>query len=202
MKMNCAPCKDKTCSDGEMKKTIDTAFMEKYDNPEERRMFEASSEVEAEGYMQLTRIEEIILFAGKMNYKRLGIAFCEGLEEEAKVLYDILKQRFKVSSACCKICGVSKEEMNLKKIEEGRFEAMCNPIGQAEILKECGTEMNIVCGLCVGHDMLFNRHSAVPVTTFIVKDRILTHNPAASLYSKYYRKKLIFEEKQGGSVEK
>jgi len=42
-------------------------------------------------------------------------------------------------------------------------------------------------GLCVGHDMLFTRHSRAPVTTLVVKDRVLAHNPAGALYSGYYR---------------
>ena len=41
---------------------------------------------------------------------------------------------------------------------------------------------NIVIGLCVGHDTLFLRHSKVPTTVMIVKDRVLQHNPVAALY--------------------
>ena len=48
--------------------------------------------------------------------------------------------------------------------------------------------MNILVGLCVGHDMLFTKHSKAPVTTFIVKDRVLAHNPAGAIYSGYYKK--------------
>jgi uncharacterized metal-binding protein len=51
--------------------------------------------------------------------------------------------------------------------------------------------MNIIVGLCVGHDMLFQMHSRAPVTTLIVKDRVLAHNPAGALYSNYYRRRLI-----------
>lgn len=45
-------------------------------------------------------------------------------------------------------------------------------------------------GLCVGHDCLFNRHSAAPVTTLVAKDRVLANNPAGALYTagSYYRK--------------
>jgi uncharacterized metal-binding protein len=38
-------------------------------------------------------------------------------------------------------------------------------------------------GLCVGHDSLFSRHSEAPVTTLVVKDRVLGHNPVAALYT-------------------
>ena len=51
--------------------------------------------------------------------------------------------------------------------------------------------MNIIVGLCVGHDMLFARHSEAPVTTLVVKDRVTGHNPVAALYGQnFYYKKL------------
>ena len=59
---------------------------------------------------------------------------------------------------------------------------MCNPIMQAKTLAEHGCDFNIVIGLCVGHDTLFLRHSKVPTTVMIVKDRVLQHNPVAALY--------------------
>jgi hypothetical protein len=52
---------------------------------------------------------------------------------------------------------------------------------QAEILNEHGTELNIMAGLCVGHDILFIKHSKAGVTPLVVKDRVLQHNPAAAL---------------------
>ena len=67
---------------------------------------------------------------------------------------------------------------------------MCNPIGQAEMLNEAGTELNIICGLCVGHDAIFTMHCKAPVTTLIAKDRVLGHNPAAALYVQYIRREM------------
>jgi uncharacterized metal-binding protein len=52
-------------------------------------------------------------------------------------------------------------------------------------------EMNIIMGLCVGHDMLFNKYSEAPVTTLVVKDRVTGHNPVAVLYGQnFYYKRL------------
>jgi uncharacterized metal-binding protein len=50
--------------------------------------------------------------------------------------------------------------------------------------------MNIIVGLCVGHDMLFSKHSSAPVTTLVVKDRVTGHNPVSVLYGLnfYYRR--------------
>ncbi len=67
---------------------------------------------------------------------------------------------------------------------------MCNPIGQALVLNKEKTDLNIILGLCIGHDILFTQHSAAPVTTLAVKDRVLAHNPLGALYSGYYLKKL------------
>ena len=54
---------------------------------------------------------------------------------------------------------------------------MCNPIGQAVFLNKAGTQLNVILGLCVGHDSLFIKHAEAPVTVFAVKDRVLAHNP-------------------------
>ena len=42
----------------------------------------ASAEVEYEGYCRLTRVEEIMTFARKMGYQKIGIAYCIGLVNE------------------------------------------------------------------------------------------------------------------------
>ncbi len=70
---------------------------------------------------------------------------------------------------------------------------MCNPIGQAIALNNAHTDLNIILGLCVGHDTLFIKHSKAPVTVMAVKDRVLGHNPMAALYlaESYYKKNCI-----------
>ena len=69
---------------------------------------------------------------------------------------------------------------------------MCNPILQAKLLNHHHTQLNVVIGLCVGHDSLFYRHAEALTTTLIAKDRVLGHNPAAALYQAngYYAKLL------------
>jgi len=114
--------------------------------------------------MKLTRLEELIIFCKKMNFKKVGIAFCIGLEEEAKILHRILEEHFDVYSVCCKVCGIDKEKFELKKIKKASHETMCDPIGQAMILNDNKTDLNIIFGLCVGHDILFSKYSKAPVT--------------------------------------
>jgi len=54
--------------------------------------------------------------------------------------------------------SIDKLELGLnenEKVRPGTFEPACNPIAQARLLNQAGTDMNIIIGLCVGHDMLF-----------------------------------------------
>ena len=117
-----------------------------------------------------------------------------GLMREAEIARDIfIAGGFEVFTVCCKAGSIDKKSMGVKdeeKVHPGRFEAMCNPVGQAALLAEAGTELNVLIGLCVGHDSIFFMHSKAPVTVLVVKDRVLGHNPVAALYtsSTYYRR--------------
>lgn len=181
--MKCAYCDDKMCREGKDCAGITDDIS--YEGNELKSM-KTSASIEARYYMQKTRLEEIILYAQEMEYKKIGLAFCVGMEKEAKVVEKILEKHFKVFSVCCKVSAISKEEYGLEKLHPDSFDPTCNPIGQAMLLEKDGTELNIIIGLCIGHDILFTQHSAAPVTTFIVKDRVLAHNPAGAIYSGYY----------------
>jgi uncharacterized metal-binding protein len=95
----------------------------------------------------------------------------------------------------CKVGSVDKREIGITeeaRLQKDAYEAMCNPVLQARLLNAQQTELNVLIGLCVGHDSLFIKHSAAPVTTLIVKDRVLCHNPVAALYaSNTYYKRLL-----------
>lgn len=140
------------------------------------------------------RIVEIYEFARKMNYHRLGLAFCIGLSREASMVEKILKAKaFDVISVACKAGRIPKASIGIEdedKIMQGTDEAMCNPIFQAMLLNEQQTDFNILLGLCVGHDSLFFKHAQAPTTVLAVKDRVTGHNPLAAVYlsHSYYRK--------------
>jgi uncharacterized metal-binding protein len=129
-----------------------------------------------------------------MGWQHLGIAHCIGLMQEAKAAKDIFEAGgFRVSTACCKVGAISKEEVGLQdaeKVRPGKFEPLCSPVGQAALLAKAGTELNVLVGLCVGHDSMFFMHSKAPVTVLVAKDRVLGHNPVAALYTShsYYRR--------------
>ncbi|AJE02093.1 DUF1847 domain-containing protein [Geobacter pickeringii] len=142
-----------------------------------------------------TRVEDTVALAKLMGWRSIGIATCIGLLEETRQLAAILEaQGLEPASVCCKSGSIDKLELGLvenDKVRPGTFEPACNPIAQAEILNRIGTDMNIIVGLCVGHDMLFTKHSNAPVTTLICKDRVTGHNPAAVLYGQnFYFKRL------------
>lgn len=159
----------------------------------DRQISQVSATVENDGYMQWTRVEEIMVFAERMGYKKLGIATCVGLIKESRTLAKILRNRgFEVYGVACK-CGVQKKaDVGCDERCDTLGPNMCNPALQAEMLNEEGTDFNIVVGLCVGHDSIFFRHSDAPVTVLVAKDRVLGHNPCVALYQAdaYYKKKL------------
>jgi uncharacterized metal-binding protein len=159
---------------------------ELYADPGDRRLAQVAARVEAEGYCQWTRVQEIVEFARRMGWHKIGIATCVGLLDLAEVLAGILRSHgLEVISVCCKNGSIPKEEIGLadaEKIRPGGFEAACNPIPQAELLNAHGAEFNVVLGLCVGHDSLFFRHATAPTTVLATKDRVLGHNAIAALH--------------------
>jgi uncharacterized metal-binding protein len=188
--MKCALCDNKACASGKDCSSIREEAIRAYRN-EALILARTAAHVEAAFYMEKTRVEETIEFAKAMGYRRIGIAFCIGLSKEAETLHTILAQDFEVHSVCCKVCGIPKGTFDLEPVRGGPDEVMCNPIGQAEILNRCGTDLNLIVGLCMGHDIAFTKNSEAPVSTLVVKDRVLTHNPCGAIYSRYYLRKLI-----------
>jgi len=143
-----------------------------------------------------TRIEEICEFAHKLGYRKLGLAFCIGLAAEAACVEKIFISRgFTVVSVVCKagralkeILDISPEDFVMPPLKE----PMCNPVYQAKLLNAEKTELNVLLGLCVGHDSLFFKYADAFTTVLAVKDRVTGHNPLAPVYlsGSYYGKLL------------
>lgn len=122
----------------------------------------------------IPRIEEVRLFIEKMKIKRVGVAFCKGLQDEAKEIVEFLTsgndtEFFPV------ICAYKDVNKNIANSEKTSI--TCNPVGQAGLLNEVDTQLNLTIGLCVGHDILFSKYSRASVTNLLVKDRIYRHRP-------------------------
>jgi uncharacterized metal-binding protein len=184
-----------------MPEIIEKALLE-YDKPEIKEFARQASIQEFECYEHLPeglrtknpRILELIEFAQKCGYRKLGIAFCGGLGNEARLLTDILENKgFEVVSVMCHVGATPKERIGIGPDEKiggpDRFETMCSPITQAEVLNNEKVDLAIMLGLCIGHDSLFIKYCRVPMTVIAVKDRVTGHNPLAALYlsnSVYY----------------
>lgn len=165
--------------------------------PDNNKIAVASAEVEYEGYMKLTRVEEVVAFAKKIGAKKLGIATCAGMIKESKILTKVLEVHgFEVYGALCKVGAMDKTMIGIPKECEAVGATMCNPILQAKVLNKAKTDFNLVMGLCVGHDSLFYKYSDALCTTVVTKDRVLGHNPVAALYgADFYYKRLMQGDK-------
>ncbi len=191
--MRCAYCEARECYTGKdcfgyAQKSLEAFEEDRW----ARKVSEVATSIESDGYMRWCRVYEVVEFAKRMGFHHIGIAFCVGMVKEARRLQEILEgYGFRVTSVCCKMGGIMKERLGFKKIRPDRDEAICNSIGQAMALNEAGTELNLIVGLCVGHDIVFTSYSEAPVTTVVVKDRVLAHNPAGALYSNYYARNVF-----------
>lgn len=139
----------------------------------DRQLMQLASAAKARG---ADRVTEILRFAEKAGWKRIGIAYCVAMAKEAAALEQQLAQTLEVIRVDCKVCRIPAAAL-----VEGDRGVSCNPLGQAAYLEEQGTELNIAMGLCLGHDILFAKHSRAPVTTLTVKDRVHDHNPINAL---------------------
>ena len=170
----------------------------RYEEDKNHSIMVASAEVEYEGYCRWTRVEEIMEFARKIGAHKIGIANCIGLIKEARIFARILRANgFEPYSVICKVAGKKKSSVGIPQACESIGAAMCNPILQARLLNEAHTELNVVIGLCVGHDSLFYKYSDTYVTTLVTKDRVTGNNPVAALYTanSYYHKKFFKDNK-------
>lgn len=173
---------------------------EKYEQDKVRRIYVPATVTEKEAYEWVRgvcmavrpRIKELIEFGKLINARTIGVAFCAGMRDEASRIVKVLeKSGFTIASVMCKCGGVDKTKLGVAKQykigDASEFEAGCNPVLQAQLLNDAETDINVIVGLCLGHDMLFTMNSKSPVTTLIVKDRLLGHNPVIALYSNYHK---------------
>lgn len=206
----CVNCGTRACKKKDVEKYPDFCLTKKV--PEEKiaelteiykdvdnldgKIAKKAAEVEAKYYGEMTRVEEVIEFAKRMGYKKIGIATCLGLINESRTFAKIAEHNgLEVYSVICKVGAIDKKDIGIAdetRVHNWCHESICNPILQAELLEEAGTELNVIVGLCVGHDTTFIRHTKAPVTYLIVKDRVLAHNPAGALYGiNHYFKHLL-----------
>lgn len=200
------PSRPNTCPSENYGEIVEETFEDLKGGSEDARLAKVASIVEGMSYESVeecpgafvarwTRVEDTMALARMMGWKKIGIATCIGMLEETRQLDAIFRaQGFESYSICCKSGSIDKLDVGVAeedKVRPNSFEPACNPLAQAKILGEHGTDMNIIVGLCVGHDMLFAKYSDAPVTTLVAKDRATGHNPVAALYGQSFYFKRI-----------
>lgn len=189
--MKCSHCKHHKCyTEGQNCTKYSAEEVAGLYEGESYEIMKAAACTEGRYYNEISRLQESAEFAKILGAKKIGVAFCIGLAQEADLIAQYFEQFFAVESVCCKVCGVEKAALGLEQIKEGARETMCDPMMQAKILEEGGAELLFTVGLCVGHDMLFNKAAHKPVSCLVAKDRLLAHNPLGAVYSRYWRRKL------------
>jgi uncharacterized metal-binding protein len=148
-------------------------FVELYSNEDKETLKIAEDSLNP----KLDRVNEIIEYAKEAKLNTIGIANCTTFNKEADYLEQKLtKEGFRIAKVNCKYGRIP-----FTNLVDGYKGISCNPAGQAKYLEENNTELNIMMGLCLGHDIIFNQKSKAPVTPLIVKDRKLKHNPVEAL---------------------
>ena len=181
--MDCTKCTAKTCrstascgAEEFSKADIQPAYAE----PHNQKILQAAASLVDNGRAgMLSRLEEVIEFIKIMGYQKVGLAYCYGMENEARAVREILwEQGIRLSGISCTVGGVAQNEINP---ESCIHNVSCNPIGQATQLNDENTDFVVIMGICLGHDILLQRNLKADFTTLVVKDRIFHHNPLLAL---------------------
>lgn len=181
--MNCVNCNSKSCRKTvscNVQKTDGIAVLEQYHKADNQKIVQAAASLVDDGRAgELSRLEEIIEFAKTMNYKKLGLAYCYGMEAEAASTVKIIRDAgLSITSVSCTVGAMSQNVVNVQSDKAG---VSCNPISQAEQMNIEGVDLAITMGLCLGHDILFQKHVHADIASFVVKDRVYNHNPLQAL---------------------
>jgi uncharacterized metal-binding protein len=181
--MNCPGCKTKECrslNDCTVIGPAEQALIDSYHLDEVQKIVQAAAVLVDGGRAgSLSRLEEVTEFSLSMEYPKIGLAYCYGMERNAaEVAVYFRKRGLKVSAVSCTAGSTAQKDINEKSELPG---VSCNPITQAEVLNREDIPFAITFGLCMGHDILFNRMYNGDVTTLLVKDRTCNHNPLEAI---------------------
>jgi len=191
MSIECAECGSQACRAGRADVAPEAcpmhgdfpAFEELYADADQRRMAYEAALVEALGYCHWTRLHEIAELARRMELRRVGIGHCPDMAREAALAAAYLRDH----------------KLDVRLPPE-RLD--CDPLQQARRFAREKTQLNIVAGMCAGHEAIFIRASRAPVTILVVRDTRFRHNPAAALYTSdtYARSSLYTQGRPSAAV--
>jgi uncharacterized metal-binding protein len=172
MAVECAKCKSLVCHAGRPELAPPDCPMwsglpsveELYGDSDRRKLAYQSALVEASGYCRWTRLREIAEFAQRMSYTRIGIAHCPDMAREAILAALYLR-----------------DAMFEVRLPPAKY--VCDPHGQARAFARERTKLNVIAGMCVGHEAVFTLTSRAPVTSLLARDERFFHNPVVALYT-------------------
>lgn len=178
--MDCTKCALKGCRKSEPCSDSSGGYIENYWNDKNQPYVKtASALIDGGRAGTLNRLEEIVEFTKIRGYKKIGVAYCYGLEKDAVLLRKYLEQNeLKPVMVSCTVDGLKEAQIDPDKSNNT---VSCNPIGQAYLLNSAAVDFTILVGICLGHDILLQKNLQMDFTTFIVKDRVLGHNPILAL---------------------
>ncbi|MFA6597220.1 MAG: DUF1847 domain-containing protein [Ignavibacteriaceae bacterium] len=181
--MNCTGCKIKKCRITEscgLEKFDTNNIVQIYEEEENQKIVQAASYLVDDGKAgTLARLQELVEFIQKMNYQKVGLAYCFGMEKDAIEVKKYFKQNdISISTVSCTVGGIPQDNVNK---ESCIHKVSCNPIGQAEQLNNESADFVLLMGICLGHDILLQRNLKADFTTLVVKDRVNNNNPLLAL---------------------
>jgi len=172
--MNCIKCPIKSCR----KELVSCAaqsfksedILPEYHTKEEQKIVQMAAKLVDGGKAgTLSRIQEVVEFSKLMGYKKIGLAYCYGMESDASLVYNIFeKEGIKTAPISCTAGAMSQVSVNHESHLTG---VSCNPLGQAEQMNIEGVDFAVTMGLCMGHDILFQNKIKCNFTNILVKDR-------------------------------
>ena len=183
------------CPQPNITKEMHDVAMRLYNDPENHAIMESAARVSA-NTVNSTRVQDTLKFASYMKAHRIGIATCTAMLKETRILSKLLRRAgFEVFAIGCKLESNHPSDLGIGAVSEKSV--ICNPIMQALMLNEAECDLNIMMGICVGHDALFTKYSNAPTTTLVAKDFSAANNPCAVLYTA----KSVYKSKLDATIE-
>jgi uncharacterized metal-binding protein len=181
--MDCTQCAPKFCRNSSTcgaEQFDRNQLASKYAEEKNQQIVQAAASLVDDGRAgSLSRLQEIIEFVKSMRYQKIGLAYCYGMEKDAKALRDVFRNEgLRLQTVSCTVGGLPESDVHSSSCD---LHVSCNPIGQAQQLNAEGVEFVILMGICLGHDILLQRNLSTDFTTFVVKDRVFQHQPLTAL---------------------
>ncbi len=178
--MRCTACNSKVCRTGETCKAVSfdkEEIKNKYSEQHAQKIVQVAAKLVDNGRAgTLSRMEEIVEFSKLNGYNKIGLAYCYGMEKDAVDISNYFKlSGLNMVPISCTVGGYQESDFNETK--SNTKTVACNPIGQAEQLNSENVDLTLTMGLCLGHDILFQKNIKSDCTTLLVKDRVYNHNP-------------------------